>query len=953
MSERPRAGALAPLVAIVAIDGILACRAWGSAGERIAVVLVSAALVVLVSCALTLFVAGLRLALHQLAPRHVARAPLIAAAPLMILLARRLGAGPVAQRLFGGWAALVLALGLALAWAAALHLARSANRLPRTILGLAAVGLFITNALLPLRMFPPLHLLCFAAALGSTLALADRGARIGRGRLLLAGLVAASAAAGSLRVSSNVRFVAHEQTPGAGVLLGLLEPGKAGPSVARPLAPLIASSLDASLADAHLVLISIDALRADALGSYGARRATPNLDALAHRALRYTRAYAQAPHTAYSMSSLLTSTPPERLQAASRTLPEVLRQHRWFTQAWYPDGLFFDGRGALSRFADERFGFAWTDTRTQDARGVTEAVLERIGKLREDGEPRSFLWIHYFDPHEPYEEHPGFTLGQGPRARYEGEIAYVDAQLGRLFAALDGLLRPVIIVVTADHGEEHGEHGGYYHGSSLYEEQVRVPLLLVAPGQTPRVIDDPVELLDVVPTVSSLLGVPTAATGRDLLAPTEEEAQPRDAHASVHTKRMLVRGRYKLIHDIHRDFDELYDLVADPGERRNLFEVEPEIAAPMHAALETWFGLSAPSELVQILEDRARDPLGRAAAAGELGRRATGEGREALARHLHDADARVATASALALGELHDPRARAPLLALLGAEEVSLRAAILLGRSGEVRALPTLLGALDTEHDVALRRTAIHVIGALGDEAAAQVLARHLVDVRTRSELYLAIGRIGARHPRAHLETLLLRHLRDEPYEDARAHLVWGLSLSGSGLETKPLLALARATSWPIALEGLTRSRNFPSEQLGGVDLAPGREALDAGLRACRRGQTHTLRQWTGASTCRMGERALLHLRLPRPGASTLILRARAERDTELELAFGPRLVARARLGPSYTETSVPIPAGLAEAGRGQLSLRAGPQADIELDYALLLPDEGEPMSGRAGRLAP
>jgi len=330
-------------------------------------------------------------------------------------------------------------------------------------------------------------------------------------------------------------------------------------------APLADGPEAPQLGDAHILLITVDALRAD--------RPLPHAPA----GVRFERAYAQAPSTAFSISSLMTATPPDQA-AQAHPLAEILRARGWSTQAFYPAGLFFDGRRQLEPLARTRFGFAWTDTRTLGAEALTDAVLARVAGL--PGEPRMFLWVHYFDTHEPYRG-----------GRYDDAVAAVDREIGRLLDGLSGLRRPIIVCLTADHGEELGDHGGAYHNSSVYDEQVRVPLIVAAPGLPPRAVADPVELLDVAPMLLSLAGV--------------ESARPlpsgHDAHAQVGTRRMLVRGRWKLIHDLRRDYDELYDLQSDPYERHNL--QDKQVIAPLHAELDRWFNLSSPATLMATLAD--------------------------------------------------------------------------------------------------------------------------------------------------------------------------------------------------------------------------------------------------------------------------------------------------------------------------------------------------------------
>src|SRR5262249_16605030 len=162
-------------------------------------------------------------------------------------------------------------------------------------------------------------------------------------------------------------------------------------------------------------------------------------------------------------------------------------------------------RRELADYATRRFGFENTTTWDLDAPALTDQVLGHIEEIHRAGEPRSFLWIHYFDPHEPYATHPGLTASERPIDPYDGEIAYLHRERAAPMGALARPDRPVVLALTADHGEEFKEHGGWYHGSSLFEEQVRVPLIVVAPQLAPRVIDTPVELVDLAPLLLSLV----------------------------------------------------------------------------------------------------------------------------------------------------------------------------------------------------------------------------------------------------------------------------------------------------------------------------------------------------------------------------------------------------------------------------------------------------------------
>ena len=580
--------------------------------------------------------------------------------PVWLALSLLIAVDTVAtRRAWLSWGERAALVGVAAATLLAAALALGVTLRPRSrFWWLVAAASLLALLSWPLRWYPPVRA---ALALGSLAGLASLLAGLAPRRALAALGCSSLAALLLLAVSANLRFVAFTQAPLSGALLDGV----------RRLAPIPAAAAHAparsapdaapvpSLGDAHIILVTIDALRADRLG-----RRTPHLDALAAHSLRFTRAYAAVPSTAFSITALLTGTPPDRLGDGSRTLAETLGARRWFTQAFYPAGLFFDGRSRLERQARTRFGFAWADTRTLDAPALTDAVLARLAQLRSDGEPRAFLWVHYFDVHEPYQAHPGLTDGDSAEARYDGEVAFVDRELGRLLDGIRRLERPVILCVTADHGEELGEHGGAYHGSSLYEEQIRVPLLLAAPGLEPRVIDEPVQLTDVAPALLALAAVPGGAP--TLLG------GGGDAHAQLGTLRMLVRDHWKLIHDSRGDLDELYDL--DAIRASSTIGSTPRRAAPLHAALEQWFALATPDTLERTLKERRRRPARRGRA--RAGRAAGLFVAPHAARLLDDADAVVRAESALALAEMTDRAALpAPLVALLDEPEWRHRAA--------------------------------------------------------------------------------------------------------------------------------------------------------------------------------------------------------------------------------------------------------------------------------------
>lgn len=374
----------------------------------------------------------------------------------------------------------------------------------------------------------------------------------------------------------------------------------------------------------HVLVYLIDTLRADKLRPYNpdTRVETPGFSRHAEGAALFGRGMAQENWTKPSVATLLTSLMPWQhtattgeavLPASVDTLPEILREQGFFTGAFIANG-----------YVSKKFGFGqgWhtyrnyiREGRRTQARFVAADVLDWLDRRPED-QP-FFLYVHTIDPHVPYiapddildrydpEPYAGpvdFTrdrellekikIGQvrlGERderrleALYDGEITYHDLHFASILQGLErrGLADDTVVVVTADHGEELFDHGSVGHGHSVFQELLHVPLTLRIPGWTDDGvrIDDPVGLVDVVPTVLEALEVPVPddLQGRSLLPLLrgDPESAPRLAVSSFGRGwRALVVGRYKLVHRTHAR-SKLYDLVADPGETEDLADERP------------------------------------------------------------------------------------------------------------------------------------------------------------------------------------------------------------------------------------------------------------------------------------------------------------------------------------------------------------------------------------------
>ena len=364
----------------------------------------------------------------------------------------------------------------------------------------------------------------------------------------------------------------------------------------------------------HLVLVTIDTLRADRLGSYGSETVeTPHLDAIATHGALCPDASVQSPLTRPSHVTLFTGRYPAEhgirdnvspaLSAEVKTLAERLKGHGFETAA-FVSSIVLSRQSGLARGFDtysDRFETGADDARflnTIQKRG-DGPTTEAIAWLEARQASRTFVWLHLYDPHDPYEPPEPYATRYADRP-YDGEVAYADELVGRLDAALKRLGRrsDTLLVVTSDHGEGLGEHGEAVHGFFVYESTLAVPLLLRGPGIPPGTrLRTTVRSVDLLPTTLDLLGAPLAAaheaSGRSLAAALRGGPTPADEasyaesltpllHFGWSDLRALREGRFKYI---AAPRPELFDLKEDPGELRNLALASPAKAEALRAAL--------------------------------------------------------------------------------------------------------------------------------------------------------------------------------------------------------------------------------------------------------------------------------------------------------------------------------------------------------------------------------
>jgi arylsulfatase A-like enzyme len=429
----------------------------------------------------------------------------------------------------------------------------------------------------------------------------------------------------------------------------------------------------------NIVLISIDALRADRLGAYGNDpEVSPRIDALASRGVRFDQAITQGSSTVPSVSSFMTSLHPSELgiisgrawyvDEAFATLAEALQVAGYRTQAYVTNPHLVPAKGYAQGFddyvapePDRPFGLDRLRTYpilpglvcqhlemgchlfdtgyglildrllvVENEGGRVNSLARRFLRLHSD--EQFFLWLHYMEPHAAYTpsqpfvdlppsvtaEREAFLRAWQPskktwplvlrsedvaalKSLYDGEILDVDRWVGAIWDEIQaqGLADRTLLVITADHGDEFGEHGDFGHSHTVYQELDRVPLIVVGPqvGQPGRVIDVPVPLLDILPTLLDVAGAPfpNPIRGDSLLPVLRGGKPPRKpivsespARRSTYDDKALRLGDYKAVHNVDLDQTELYDLSLDPQEQHDLSASEPERASAMRDQLREW-----------------------------------------------------------------------------------------------------------------------------------------------------------------------------------------------------------------------------------------------------------------------------------------------------------------------------------------------------------------------------
>lgn len=367
----------------------------------------------------------------------------------------------------------------------------------------------------------------------------------------------------------------------------------------------------------NVLLVTLDTTRADRIGAFGGPPGlTPNIDALAARATRFTRATAVTPLTLAAHSTMMTGLLPAahgvrdnggyRLAAERRTLAEAFAASGahtgGFVSAYVLDHKWGIAQGFERYYDDFDLAEAKSMSMGEIQRRGDETLAKAVEWLGTNGGQRFFAWVHFYDPHTPYQAPEPFA-SRYPGSPYNAEIAWTDSLVGRLldFLKQHDLERNTVIAVLADHGESLGDHGESGHGYFLYGPSTHVPFLLAGPypGLAGRTVETAVGQADLAPTLLELAGISSdnlePGQGRSLVPLIEGETDPADALPRAYSESFVPRLHFGWSelralrsdrwHFIEAPKPELYDLDQDPGETRNVALDERRVLNEMRQRL--------------------------------------------------------------------------------------------------------------------------------------------------------------------------------------------------------------------------------------------------------------------------------------------------------------------------------------------------------------------------------
>lgn len=381
---------------------------------------------------------------------------------------------------------------------------------------------------------------------------------------------------------------------------------------------VLGTSIVAQAEAPNIIFITVDTTRADRMDFLGSKRGlTPNLDVLAKQGVVFEKAYSQAPLTPVSHATIFTGTYPQfhtvtdfghPLPSLLPFVPEILHKSGYHTAAFI-GSLILDPKASMAPGFDRGFDLfdaGYHVKRDPDQsryesierRGM-DVVSHAIAWLKNNRQSPFFIWVHLYDPHAPYDAPPPYDKRFSDP--YDGEIAYADAALGKLFDYLRqrGIYDRALIAMMSDHGESLGAHGESMHGIFLYDETIHVPLLFKLPGEllAGRRVTARVRLVDVAPTLLSMLSLPLPPTFQGqslvpLMKPSQKPLAELPAYAETDyphrafgwsALRSMRTGKYLFVRAPKR---ELYDESEDKGAQRNLAGSSPAVTDTLQSQLD-------------------------------------------------------------------------------------------------------------------------------------------------------------------------------------------------------------------------------------------------------------------------------------------------------------------------------------------------------------------------------
>ncbi|MCP4199689.1 MAG: sulfatase-like hydrolase/transferase [Proteobacteria bacterium] len=724
--------------------------------------------------------------------------------------------------------------------------------------------------------------------------------------------------------------------------------------------------------DAHILLITIDALRADRLGIYGNtnRQLSPNMDNWArNNATVFERSYCPAPHSSYSITSIMTSrhTHDEAMlgkEITHVTLPEVLNKNAYETEGFYTQGIFFTEGEKVGHYRRNRFGFKKLSHGAPPPEELTDKAIAAIDRIVAREEAPSFLWVHYFNVHEPYRAN---GLGNSPQDRYDSEIQLADKAVSRLIAYAEmAFSGEVIIAISADHGEEFKDHGGYYHGSALYDEQVRIPLIIRVPGNRPGRVRAPVSNVGLAPTLLKLVGIepPGTMIGQDLRpavfgGDSSHVAEP--VFCAVMSQHMVVKWPHKLIADPSRKLYELYNLETDPKEQLNLYDGNQgkanELLQEIHAWRDkiatcenedqTFLNLGhmrdvrAVSGLMQVAGNENASTSNRVEAVELLGNIRDYSAVPLLRSLLDDREIQVATTAAFVLGDLGNVSGRDLMHDALFHDDPAIRdrAGLALGRLGDSTAAPALVEALG-RNNLQIREKAIRMLGRLADPSTTEPLLTALSELRNRYLVILALGKIG--DPKAY--DPLMKILDSDNRTDVRGYAVLSLGwLELPGAIPRLIRVLKEEPEIKWTPESLVRLGAVGPAPVFGTDVAKDLPTLKSGFGKCTEKRRIIHHEYMDRTSCQTtGRVAEITFFADIPDEAVALLRARHLLDDKsqtasLAMAVDGKPIGQVELTPEFQEFRIATEPGIWSAREHRVTFKLGKTAPFELDHFLVI----------------